>query len=565
MLIKRSFRYALIIQIIDVSLFSHAQTLAALKAWCHWLSQLHKLSLQDKTYEGECKELIAHIMMAVSPVLKDQGVGKNRSLLVHSASHFLVTLTGSVRPPSIWKLKEFTELYSSLPHLVLSDSEDHRLMVRALSNVLLLPWPGIAEQRWDERQNYLTKFLHDLTGTLRNVRNMPDFTTNKSAREQAKPGILHTLRLIKDLCDNVREEGNATKKLCHDCIREYIQIVLWLLPIYVYNNSSKSAIALVSNQSGSNISSQEGQFGVEDRQMCEEAFSFFRTVLDVLKSQMGADSVNQVVHTVLTLFSRDQLTESVMHDGSAGIKVIEKLLEILQLVVKETDGAFRRFIDSSLTLCLDQIYPLIAEKPTSDIKGPLYLVLYHVLLYNWRHFFKSSAVKKLMEGSLEESPGPDTGLQEQARFLSILHAFGQSFLQPDISVFKQNLAALEDINAKWKLYHKSVFTQHLIVQFLTVLLQVLVNNSHNLLKDEITSALYNMASVDFNVFFNEFLLQFLDSQELDSNQKQMLRTSFKTDTDMPTFNSNMNRFIGDLRYYKTCNASLPIGSVKFAA
>ena len=74
-----------------------------------------------------------------------------------------------------------------------------------------------------------------------------------------------------------------------------------------------------------------------------------------------------------------------------------------------------------------------------------------------------------------------------------------------------------------------------------------------------------MASVDFNVFFNEFLPQFLDSQELDSNQKQMLRTSFKTDTDMPTFNSNMNRFIGDLRYYKTCNASLPIGSVKFAA
>ena len=169
--------------------------------------------------------------------------------------------------------------------------------------------------------------------------------------------------------------------------------------------------------------------------------------------------------------------------------------------------------------------------------------MYHVLLYNWRYFFKSSVVKKGTDDSSgQQTLSIDGGPQEQGRFLNILHAFGQSFLQADISIFKQNLAALEDINRKWRLYNKSVFTQHLIVQFLTVLLQVLVNNSHNLLKEEITQALYNMASVDFNVFFNQFLIQFLDSQELDSNQKQMLKTSFKTDTDMPTFNSNMNRF-----------------------
>ena len=59
-----------------------------------------------------------------------------------------------------------------------------------------------------------------------------------------------------------------------------------------------------------------------------------------------------------------------------------------------------------------------------------------------------------MDGSVEYSPEDGNGLQGQDRFLGILQAFGQSFLQPDISVFKQNLAALEDINAKWKLYHK---------------------------------------------------------------------------------------------------------------
>merc|ERR1711899_438521 len=310
----------------------HAQALAALKAWCHWLSQLHSLALKDANFEPQSKDLTSRIMVAVPPVIKDDHMGsKNRLKLVHSAAHFLVTLTGSVRPPSIWKLKEFTELYSSLPHLVLSESEDHRLMVRALSNVLLLPWPGMPDQRWDERRLHLTKFLNELTGTLRNVRSIPDFATNKNAREQAKPRITQTLRLIKDLCDNVREEGNATKKLCHDCIAEYIQIVLWLLPIYVNNNSTTAGTTMSSG----------GNFDIDDRQMCEEAFTFFHTVLDVLKSQMGAESVNQVVHTVLTLFTRDQLTESVVNDRSAGTKIIEKLLGILQLVVKQTDSAFK--------------------------------------------------------------------------------------------------------------------------------------------------------------------------------------------------------------------------------
>ena len=75
-------------------------------------------------------------------------------------------MTGTVRPPSIWKLKEFTELYSNLNHLKL-EANDHRLMVKALTNVLLLPWPGITDQRWEERQRHLAKFLRDLTETFR--------------------------------------------------------------------------------------------------------------------------------------------------------------------------------------------------------------------------------------------------------------------------------------------------------------------------------------------------------------------------------------------------------------
>ena len=35
-----------------------------------------------------------------------------------------------------------------------------------------------------------------------------------------------------------------------------------------------------------------------------------------------------------------------------------------------------------------------------------------------------------------------------------LQAFGQSFLQPDISIFKQNLECLQNLHSKRKLFNK---------------------------------------------------------------------------------------------------------------
>ena len=71
----------------------------------------------------------------------------------------MVTLTGTVRPASIWKLKDFTDLYSMIHQLELQ-SEAHRLLVRSLTNVLLLPWPGTQDQRWDDRWGAIAVLIY---------------------------------------------------------------------------------------------------------------------------------------------------------------------------------------------------------------------------------------------------------------------------------------------------------------------------------------------------------------------------------------------------------------------
>lgn len=42
----------------------------------------------------------------------------------------------------------------------------------------------------------------------------------------------------------------------------------------------------------------------------------------------------------------------------------------------------------------------------------------------------------------------------ELRLTFVWQAFGQSFLHPDIHIFKQNLSYLEILNTKHKLYHR---------------------------------------------------------------------------------------------------------------
>ena len=343
--------------------------------------------------------------------------------------------------------------------------------------------------------------------------------------------IVHTLQMIGDLVENVLNEVTQTKKLCYDVTREYIETSLWLFPIYVQNNK-----------------------------VCEQMFAFFHIVFDVLKTQMGADFVQQSVQTFFNMFGSSQLTEVLLQKkGPMETRVVEKFLSILTFIVSEPGVAFRKFVSNTLSLCLDTIFPLVADQPASEIKTSLYNLLFNTLLHNWNFFFKSN-----LKSLHNNNPDVKDTMEHQEIFLSVMKAIGHSFMQTDISVFSQNVAALETLNTKWRLYSKSIFKEVLLADFPSVFLQALIAKSHNLLKEEIGAALFNMSSTDFPVFFGKFIPQFLVGVDhLDDNQRQILAEGFHPETDLPSFQANLDKFINDLRYYQLVNASLPQGSVKF--
>ncbi|XP_037074870.1 exportin-6-like, partial [Pollicipes pollicipes] len=157
-----------------------------------------------------------------------------------------------------------------------------------------------------------------------------------------------------------------------------------------------------------------------------------------------------------------------------------------------------------------------------------------------------SSVLKTLSSVAEEDE-----VTNEKQFVAILEAMGQSFLQADINVFRLNLATLQMLNCKWKLYHKPVFRRLLLARFMTVLLQTLLQRSHDLLRDEIAGCLHELAAVDFADFFDRFVPGvLLDTPGLDAPQRRTLAALLPRRTDLPTFSCGGDLYTaGTLRQY----------------
>ncbi|XP_036369999.1 exportin-6-like isoform X2 [Octopus sinensis] len=505
----------------------HAQALATLKAFAHWLSQYHSES-QKISQPLKFTILFSTLVEATLPLFRKQIPEK----IVQSAAHLLLSLMVTVRPSYLLQMTAVHNLYSQIGHGHCKDmpQEVQLLLYRALSHYLLLPWPHLSDtdQDWEKRAAYHRDFTRQLTLEFCQLRDTQALVENKALQESAKCLIENTLKMCQDWIENIASESNKSKQICYQSLHEIVQVTLAIFPVYIHQPDTADHI-----------------------------LSFFLAVFQGLRVQMGVNFTEGIIQTFMGLFTREQLTENILHENSAGCRVVEKFLRILELIVQEPGSAFKAFLPSIISVCMDQIYPVVAQRPSPDIKAMLYKLLFEFFLNNWRYYFKGSLLSTLNNQNSEM-------MENSAQFIAIMQAFGQSFLQPDIALFRQNLESLETLNTKWKLYHKKVFREALLYQFLNVFIQVLLQKSHDLLQEEIAISVYNMASVDFDNFYTQFLPNFLNGCDgLAADQRTVLGQNFKMDKDMPSFTQSVNRFVNDLRYYRLINSSLPAGSFKF--
>ena len=63
----------------------------------------------------------------------------------------------------------------------------------------------------------------------------------------------------------------------------------------------------------------------------------------------------------MSLFTRQQLAETIQQETTSGYKVVEKFLKILEVIVQEPGSAFKTFLPNTISICMEHVYPIIAE------------------------------------------------------------------------------------------------------------------------------------------------------------------------------------------------------------
>jgi len=209
----------------------------------------------------------------------------------------------------------------------------------------------------------------------------------------------------------------------------------------------------------------------------------------------------------------------------------------VDFIVLDTGKEYDTLIPSIVSLCLNQIAPAMKNDVAFDVRETFYRLIFDLLLQHWNYFFVKNADQS-----------------RQIETLYLLEIIANSFASGEIQIFRTNLAALEHLNSTRVIYQQPLFINRIAYDIIKMFFEVLIAKAHNLYREEIISAIYNMVSPYFDVFFNTFLPMILEnSKELIGAQKNQLARGFTRDTDLPTFTLNMNQFIADYSFFKQQN------------
>ena len=254
-----------------------------------------------------------------------------------------------------------------------------------------------------------------------------------------------------------------------------------------------------------------------------------------LRVELGADFVLNSTKLTLNCFFPlfQNIATNLLSTKIPIHKSLEKVLEMLEVIVGEPGSSFRSVIGLTIQF-LTQLYPLVSAKEASSrnvqLKRIVFRIFYNLLLSHINNLEKEN------EGNV----------------VSILKLFLSSFnasKEEDMEIQKYNLKAMVEFNAKLFLFKKVYFKQQIYLPLSSGVLDLMLSKSRELVKDEMSTLLYELARLEFDVFYKNFLVPFLQSKPILAVHKKALFEQFGTPTDFPSFKSSLDTFIEDFSIY----------------
>uniref|UniRef100_W8BEJ9 Exportin-6-B n=1 Tax=Ceratitis capitata TaxID=7213 RepID=W8BEJ9_CERCA len=415
-----------------------------------------------------------------------------------SGSQLLLCISTVIRPKRLLETLFVTQLMQAGPKLTYLPRQAITNICISIIGYLALPWKTIEEQQQDctSRCNHLCEYVKCQSQNFLEL----DAQASISKISSIMPT---TLSIFSEVVEYFKDSCNTTKDMLAIAFRPVITKALML-----FNN-----------------------FGISNNAISISAGEFSLSILRSLLNQFGAQFIKDMITLYITVSSREQLSLN-------QLAVLEKILQMFQLVVQQPGNTWTTMLPSILSFTIEQVLPFVHQHDNSlvdgtDLSSVVYTLFDCVLLHKWQYFYKPHVQ---YNGSLLHTSSDNL---HPEHFMAILNAYGQVLVSGnDPNLVRKVLLSMQTVNERWRLFQRALFQDSLLASFQRALINRLLSGEGSLHFDLLANVLYAMGQVD-NLKLRESFL----TAGFPVNPKHL--DVICLSTDIPTFSQKLSQLIQD--------------------
>ncbi|TDG41825.1 hypothetical protein AWZ03_011754 [Drosophila navojoa] len=429
-------------------------------------------------------------------------------IVQQAASEVLLFIATVIRPKCLLDIPEIQSLMQAGPRLGGQLPRQVCINVHiSLVSYMVMPWKNVPEQQQDypRRQWMLREYIGALS------RNFQELDLPAAGESKVAATTLSLLGTFTALIDYFKATGATAKDILASTFKPILNKAL-----VIFNSYGLSSIAMAIT-------------------VAEFSLSMLRT----LPMHLGAQFIKEMITLFIDVSSREQLTLS-------RLAVMEKVLQMFQLVVEQPGSASLSLMPSILGFSTQQILPLLQQQnvatDSSEITSLLFALFDSVLTCKWQFFYKNQLSNGHGNGHANGQQPNNFNCSDNLHpehFMAIMNAYGQMLVSgTDPSNVRSVLLSMQNVNERSRLYQRALFKEQLLASFQRALLNLLLSGEGALHFDLIAQALFAMGQVDRRQLLESFVNATLPVAQ--STLEDICQT-----TDIPTFTQKLTQLTQD--------------------
>lgn len=479
------------------------------QAYIHWTASFCQQCRQSPELEPKFDLFISTLLGACIAVFQ-KSVPERIEM---AASQLFQSICLTVKPPKMFTYPKIGELMSNLHEtaLPLSNTVKQNLY-RAAANACL----NLLSKNESEVSSQFNSFVRGLTEPFVELSKNNNFFDSRMFQDvDVRSKIVHVIVVITALIESVQGEKQAIKQVMFESIKDALPFTLLLFRNFV-----------------------------SDAEFTGVLMNMFVALFGSLRKQVGVATASQMFQEFASVLDSSRIKQFLTGD-SLGADLLIRFMDLLKIIVEDNSRAFDSLTGNVLVFCVDQCGKNLSELYTSaslTVAASYFPLVHSVLLHNWKYFFTSNITNSL---NAQNNPVDDQP-KRMDQFWQLFDLMRYYFSTPNLDIFRMNLAIMEDLNTKCRLFTNEFFQQKLYVSLSTTILMALCGGSHSSLRDEINHTVFTMASTNPATFKTQVLEEVLAKNNVPREMWLSFKNIFDGASDLGSFSTAMEQFTGDI-------------------